>query len=118
MTSTRVSKPIRISARSDGDLDTDQAAKIFQRPEGRHWCFSAWTERDGAVVFDRNSGDFWIVAPIASAVLHSLESQSPQTLTSLVDGVRSSLAPPRSQTLVEIVIDELVEKGLVVAGEH
>ncbi|HRP24576.1 MAG TPA: hypothetical protein PLF79_14035 [Thauera sp.] len=41
--------------------------------DGRSLCFSpAWDDGHGSVVFDRNSGDFWIVTKQARALLQAV----------------------------------------------
>lgn len=69
---------------------------------GRSFCFSPpWSTTDDAeVVFDRNSGDYWIVSAGVSSILRRLSSG---------ERIDTGTLEPALQAL----IDDLVEKGLL-----
>ena len=51
---------------------------------GRSLCFAPdWKCSDAAVLFDRNSGDYWVVSSSAKSILKLLQAGGSVTLTSL-----------------------------------
>jgi hypothetical protein len=45
---------------------------------GRRLCWApAWSCSDAQVLFDAASGDYWLLSPLASRILHALESGAP-----------------------------------------
>ena len=51
---------------------------------GRSLCFAPdWKCSDAAVLFDRNSGDYWVVSSSAKSILKLLQAGGPLALPSL-----------------------------------
>lgn len=57
---------------------------------GRSYCYSPeWAKREGIeVLFDRNSGDFWLLSAAAMALIRSIADRGPDFLET------GALAPP------------------------
>lgn len=84
---------------------------------GRDLRFSFWPDDETCVVFDCNSGDYWIVPELSFRVLNLLGAEgSALRLDELVERVRMSFAPARDPSEVEVFVEDLIEAKLVEGG--
>ncbi|HJV27084.1 MAG TPA: hypothetical protein VJ673_15470 [Aromatoleum sp.] len=87
----------------------------IQAYPGRSLALSpAWDGDGAAVVFDRNSGDYWIVSPLAYQVVRRIVATGREGATELVqhltDGKTSATD---AETVVIGVIRELVQREIL-----
>lgn len=100
-----------------GEALQKQAAGYCVLP-GRSVAFSpAWHDDGVSVLFDRNSGDYWVVAPLArELVRHACEAGAADT-ASMIRHATSTLPPgpelDGGTTNVLAVLSELVALGIL-----
>ena len=72
----------------------------------------SWPCSEAVVVFDAVSGDYWLLTPVAGAVLRELRA-GPQVTTDLMHTALRSRV--RSEAYLREVLDGLVDTGLLAA---
>lgn len=82
---------------------------------GRTLRFAVWPNEDAGVVFDCNSGDYWVVPEISYRLLAHLAEGPPIDLVALAERVRLEYRPPRDVNEIEVIVEDLVEAKLVAA---
>lgn len=82
---------------------------------GRSLCFAPhWLCSDAVVLFDRNSGDYWVVSTVAAATLELLQSHGAMSFTDLESHLASLIPDADLQadlfsTLFSLADNRLVE---------
>jgi PqqD family protein of HPr-rel-A system len=66
------------------------------------------------VVFDRNSGDFWVVPAITRQILLHLEASGTLRRADLIAAVAADCGLHAERDEASRVLDDLLDKGLVV----
>lgn len=87
---------------------------ISVRPaDGRFLVLSpAWPGEDTSVLFDRNSGDYWVITSPARAVIqHLVDAARPLPMAEL----QQHVAPPDSPNTSQM-IEELSALGILAMG--
>lgn len=102
---------------ADLDASYESSALVSVAP-GRDLHFSPdWNCSDACVVFDANSGDYWVVSPLALMVLRELQGHGPQSKPDLEHG----LAPNQSyfdlSAVLALSLQSLADNGLVEPGQ-
>lgn len=77
--------------------------------------FAAWPDEPAVVVFDGNSGDYWIVPEISRRILARLAEVPATDFAALVQSVRNGYRPPRDPNEIEVIVEDLIEAKLVAA---
>lgn len=81
---------------------------------GRSLCFAPdWQCSDAAVLFDRNSGDYWVVSASAIAILRLLQASGAVTLTSLHQQLQQLIPEADWATDLLPTLNSLVDNRLV-----
>lgn len=80
---------------------------------GRSWSVSDWPDEVVAVVFDRNSGDFWLVPEITRRILLRLEASGSMPRAELIAGLAADPGLCTDRSEASRVLDDLLDKGLV-----
>lgn len=82
---------------------------------GRSWRWAPdWPCSDAAVLFDRHSGDYWVLTPQARALIRSLEESACMTVPQL----RSVPGAPGADADLEELLGDLMRGGLVRAWDN
>ena len=75
----------------------------------------AWSCADARLVFDRFSGDYWVVSLLASALLERLQVEQEVTFDQLAQTQLAEQSPPtRWQETLDLTLRSLVNAGLLV----
>lgn len=80
---------------------------------GRALLFAAWPDEDAFVVFDGNSGDYWIVPELSHRLLMRLSGAASTELGALADAVRMEYRPARDVNEIEVIVEDLIAARLV-----
>jgi len=92
-----------------------EAQRLFPYP-GRSLAFSPpWREDGAAVIFDRNSGDYWVVSPLAREVVLRVATTGTQATDALVCALFDVGARETCITKMNVidVIRELVQREIL-----
>lgn len=86
--------------------------------QGRALVFSPqWSDEDASVLFDSNSGDYWLLTPLAREIVSHATEAGPAEISTLVRHVGSPTAALEgvdiAETTIRRVIDELVELSIL-----
>lgn len=78
-----------------------------------------WACSDSAVLFDCNSGDYWVLSPLAGDVMRALELRGAMSVSALLHELRAqgSASMPTADELLPILSD-LGRSGLVHAWDN
>lgn len=93
-----------------GAADVYQALdRSVRLKSGRSFCFSPdWGSDEASILFDRNSGDYWVLAPEALAIVRLLsECQADATSQASVAGAGGLQQEDGS------LLQELVQAGIL-----
>lgn len=89
--------------------------RVVASAPGRLWCASpAWAEEGASVLFDSNSGDYWVVPIITRNIILQLARSGPCAVAGLADALRQNFATPTTPDALASVLDDLAEQSLVV----
>lgn len=81
---------------------------------GRDFAFSPdWDCSDARIVFDKNSGDYWVVSGLSSAVLSHTRTDSGVNLQQLVDALGDRTGYFNPAAALSATIRSLVDNGLL-----
>lgn len=82
---------------------------------GRSLCFSpSWESDEPSVVFDRNSGDYWVVASLARTVLGLLDNGGPLTTVEICDALQAQqISDELVNDALEATLDDLVRAQIL-----
>lgn len=82
---------------------------------GRSLCFSpSWDSSEPSVVFDRNSGDYWVLAPLARTVVGLLSNGGPLTPVEICDALQAQqISDELVNDALEATLDGLVHAGIL-----
>lgn len=99
------------------DASYESSALVSLAP-GRHLRFSPdWNCSEARVVFDANSGDYWVVSLLASMILRQLQAHGPQSKPDL----EQFLAPKQTyldlHAVLALSLQSLADNGLVAPGQ-
>lgn len=97
----------------------DSSLRIEPAP-GRRLRFAPdWACSDSAVLFDCNSGDYWVLSPLAGDVMRALELRGAMSLTALLHELQAqgSASTPTADELLPI-LSNLGRSGLVHAWDN
>jgi len=80
-------------------------------------CSPDWREDHATVLFDGNSGDYWIVSPLAREIVRLSTNAGLQSVEALVDHIVAHEDEigdfDGSETTIRRVIDELVQLSIL-----
>ena len=81
---------------------------------GRSLCFGpGWSCSDAAIMFDRNSGDYWVVSLLASSVIKLLLSRVTMSLTDLEWQLKAQFQEADLAAELMPTLQSLADNGLV-----
>lgn len=91
------------------------ALRILQ---GRAFAFSPeWSDEGASVLFDRNSGDYWVLSSLAREITRHAASAGPLDAPALIRHIDSRTDVPdlanADETTIRRVIDELVQLSIL-----
>lgn len=72
-----------------------------------------WDCSDAEVLFDRNSGDYWVISSLAAAVIEQLQSHGCVTLVELERLLRPSQSQADLRSELQPILQSLADSGLV-----
>lgn len=96
-----------------GDAD-DALTRLAPQP-GRNWVFSPWSQEAHDVVFDANSGDFWVVSTPARLTLEILGSAS-LTRRDIIARICNDPFGLVDEKDAAALLDGLLAQGLIVVA--
>lgn len=87
----------------------------FALVSGRSLRFSpAWDCSDARVVFDANSGDFWVLSALAADAVAVLAGQPVASLSAMRDRLSiDAAADPGAGELLAAAVQSLIDAGLL-----
>lgn len=81
---------------------------------GRSLLFSPeWSCSDASVVFDSNSGDYWIVSKLAVMLTRSLLSGGAQTLNQIKESLNTVVDSSVASSDLMPTLQSLISNGLI-----
>ena len=87
---------------------------VVQRSVGRDLAFSPdWDCSDARIVFDKNSGDYWVVSGLSAAVLSHSRTDSGVNLHQLVDALADRTGYFSPDAALSATVRSLVDNGLL-----
>ena len=99
-----------------GASSEDVAAGAFSLKPGRRLCWGGdWPCSEAAVLFDGNSGDYWVLSPTAGAAIRLLGESGPLTVEDIeaaLSGLDSNDAEP-----IRSLIGNLQRFGLLARAQ-
>lgn len=113
MTLIRPLKPISASL-ADAPVvgKTDDALTRLAAPPGRELLFSPWFGEEHAIVFDANSGDFWVVSASGRQVLEFL-SGATLTCRDIIARICNDPTWSIDEEDAATLLDSLLTQGLL-----
>lgn len=90
------------------------AADAYRGHPGRDLRFGPdWACSDESLLFDANSGDYWVLSPLARRLMERLASGPALARCELVAPDDTSVREPTPEGVVEATLAGLVASGLV-----
>jgi PqqD family protein of HPr-rel-A system len=92
------------------------AASVFAEViKGRSLCFSPpWGLSAPSVVFDRNSGDYWVLSALARRVLGMLNQGQALSTVDICEALQAQQAPEEEWgDALEATLDDLVRANIL-----
>lgn len=94
---------------------TARAASSLTLHSGRDFLLSpAWGDDEPSALFDRNSGDYWIVTELARQLIVALqESKAPCPQGQLIELTLAAFPDEAEADMIEAVLAELLKLGIL-----
>lgn len=87
---------------------------VLEVRKGRSLVFSpAWSEEEASVVFDRNSGDYWVIPEISRRLLALVKEGSCVDVAELRDQLTAETRANVEPRVLSQILDDLVAADLL-----
>ena len=87
---------------------------VVRQSAGRDFAYSPdWDCSDARIVFDKNSGDYWVVSGLSAAVLSHSRTDSGVNFQQLVDALADRTGYFSPDAALSATIRSLVDNGLL-----
>lgn len=88
--------------------------KCLAAAPGRSLRFAPeWQCSDAKVVFDRNSGDYWVVSQLADLALKQLQNSTSITVSDLLNALAPRILYADVAAAMDQTLQSLIDNGLV-----